>query len=215
MASGPTACATVGCTLFHPNGEMYEGEWRHGRMHGVGKLVSANGETYEGQWMENKARARARARARRRASGVKRARHAHERRARLVCSLTCARSTTGRGASPRRTATRTWASASRAARTGRGVLAMLDRREVSRRFAHNQVLLRCPRVARGHRVCVCLDAAPSSHSRARARSMRRAGQRHGRVCIYPNKSKYAGQWHQVRARRAAPRRRCARSLGVI
>ena len=34
----------------YPNGDYYEGEWKKGQPHGIGKMVYANGNVYEGNW---------------------------------------------------------------------------------------------------------------------------------------------------------------------
>jgi hypothetical protein len=38
--------------------ECYEGEWRGGKIEGVGKFRWANGDEYEGQWRDSKAEGR-------------------------------------------------------------------------------------------------------------------------------------------------------------
>ena len=119
--------------------------------------------------MENKARARAHARAPDDARPGQRARHAHERRASCVLSHLRAQYH-GTGRFTKANGDTYMGECIKGRAHGRGVLAYSTGEKYRGEFAHNQVLLRCPRVARGHRVCVCLDAAPSSHSRARARA---------------------------------------------
>jgi hypothetical protein len=36
--------------MSYDNGRKYEGEWKHGRWHGQGRLVNPNGDTYEGEF---------------------------------------------------------------------------------------------------------------------------------------------------------------------
>ena len=38
-----------------PDGDVYEGQWRDGKLHGQGKLTSLSGEVvYEGEWRDGK-----------------------------------------------------------------------------------------------------------------------------------------------------------------
>ena len=127
----------------------HQGEWKNDQP----KLTTANGDTYEGQWMENKARARARARAPDDARPGQRARHAHERRASCVLSHLRAQYH-GTGRFTKANGDTYMGECIKGRAHGRGVLAYSTGEKYRGEFAHNQVLLRCPRVARGHRVCV-------------------------------------------------------------
>lgn len=36
------------------NGSRYDGFWKNGMAHGLGRLVHAEGDIYEGEWFEDK-----------------------------------------------------------------------------------------------------------------------------------------------------------------
>ena len=36
------------------NGDIYEGQWQDGKMHGQGKYTFVSGAIYEGQWRDGK-----------------------------------------------------------------------------------------------------------------------------------------------------------------
>lgn len=39
--------------LYHPNGDLYIGNWKNNKANGNGKYISNNGAVYVGDWIED------------------------------------------------------------------------------------------------------------------------------------------------------------------
>ena len=38
--------------MIYQNGDIYDGEWKEGLIHGQGKMIYKNRVTYEGEWKD-------------------------------------------------------------------------------------------------------------------------------------------------------------------